>query len=382
MHPLQERVTAAYQTRYGKPPEAIIRAPGRVNLIGEHTDYNDGFVLPVAIDRAVFIAAGKRSDKTVNVHSLDFKEDFSFTAGEPRGDSPKHWADYIRGVFWLLQEQGYKLGGLDLATVSDVPIGAGLSSSAATELGSIETLEHFFDLSIPQQQKALLGVEVEHQYIGVPCGIMDQTISALGVEGHALLIDCRSLQTTPVPIPSGVSILVMDTRKSRGLVDSEYALRRQQCEEAAHILGVKALRDVPVAVFEVRQGELPEVHRKRVRHVVTEDARTLQTVDMLRNGQLKEAGQMLNESHSSLRDDYEVSCRELDVIVALTQAQPGVYGARMTGGGFGGCAVALVEDEAVDNIIKQVLPAYKAQTGLDGQIYVCRAASGSGVVSG
>ncbi|MBN1679259.1 MAG: galactokinase, partial [Anaerolineae bacterium] len=257
--------------------------------------------------------------------------------------------------------------------------GAGLSSSAAVEVAFIELGLALAGGEMTQSEKALAGVDVEHNFIGMPCGVMDQMASALGVENHALLIDCRSLDTTPIPVPGGVSIVIMNTTKQRGLVDSEYARRREQCETAADKLGVKALRDANREQVETAKDLLGDVLYRRARHIVSENLRVQATVMALRANGLKTVGQALVASHASLRDDYEVSCRELDVMVDLANAQPGCYGARMTGGGFGGCAVALVKNDAVETFKKAVGPAYTAQTGLTPELYVCKAAAGSSV---
>lgn len=378
--PDESAVLHAFQARLGRAPAVIARAPGRINLIGEHTDYNDGFVLPMTIDRATYVAAAPRADDQVRVISLDFDGDYTFQLGNWHGEAHPHWTRYPRGVMWLLAEKGYTLTGADLVIGSDLPIGAGVSSSASVEMAVLEMLLALLHVdTYSQPEKALMGVEVEHRFIGMPCGVMDQMTSAAGDAGHALLIDCRTLETQLVSVPDSAAVVVMDTAKKRGLVDSEYGLRRHQCEEAARLLGVRALRDVSVADLPAVLPRLEPVIQKRVRHVVTENDRTLQAVDALRSGDLARAGALFNASHASLRDDYEVSCRELDVIVELAQAQPGCYGARMSGGGFGGCAVALVDRTGVADFIAAVAPAYQAQTGLQPDLYAVSPSPGSGV---
>ena len=375
----EQQVLAAFQARIGRPPQILARAPGRINLIGEHTDYNDGFVLPMSINRGTYVAMAPRDDDRVRVISLDFDGDHTFHLGDWRGDHHPHWTRYPRGVMWLLAEKGCTLRGVDMVIGADLPIGAGVSSSASVELAVLEALLAALDIdNYTQVQKALMGVEVEHRFVGIPCGVMDQMASAAGDAGHALLIDCRSLETTLVPIPPEAAIVVMDTAKRRGLVDSEYGLRRSQCEEGARLLGVRALRDVAATDLPALLPELPPVIQKRVRHVVTENARTLAAADALQSGDLVEVGRLFNESHASLRDDFEVSCRELDIMAALAQAQPGCYGARMSGGGFGGCAVALVAGDQVESFIAAVAPAYEAQTGLKPDLYAVTPAPGSG----
>jgi len=379
MSTVREQVLSTFRASFGGDPALLARAPGRVNLIGEHTDYNDGFVFPAAIDRAIYIAARPRNDREVHLVSIDFADETVFSLDALDAPDLAVWSSYPRGALWWLVNQGFEVPGFDAVMGGDIPVGAGLSSSAAVEVAMIELGLALAGESLSKQAIALGGVEVEHQFIGVPCGVMDQMASAMGVNGHALLIDCRSLEATPIPVPGGVSIMIMDTAKQRGLVDSEYATRRAQCEEAARVLGVPALRDATREQVEAAREQLGDLLYRRARHIVTENLRTQATAMALRSGGLKTAGQAMRESHASLRDDYEVSCRELDIMSDLANAQPGCYGARMTGGGFGGCAVALVEDGAVEAFVQAVAPAYEAETGLTPQLYVCRAAAGSGV---
>jgi galactokinase len=374
---LKSAVQKAFTDHYGTSPAYISRAPGRVNIIGEHTDYNDGFVLPAAMNRANYFAARRRDDDTINIYSLDYQAETSFTLDQLKDDSLPEWTRYPRGAFWILQEKGHKLGGMDLAITGNVPGGAGFSSSAAIELAVFEIATALFGLNLTQKQKALLGVEVEHHFIGVRTGAMDQLISALGEEGHALLIDCRSLATTAIPIPDGITLMAFDTGKRRELVDSEYGLRREQCEEAARLLGVKALRDVTPEQLAAQADKLPELIERRAAHVVNENARTLAAVDAFKKGDLQTVGRLINESHVSLRDLYQVSIKELDIMAELVQHEPGVYGARMMGGGFGGAVIALVDDSAVENLIEVVGRAYTAATHLKAFIYPVKAGPGS-----
>ncbi|MFC1961032.1 galactokinase [Chloroflexota bacterium] len=376
--PDEQAVLEAFRDKIGRPPELLAYAPGRINLIGEHTDYNDGFVLPMSIDRATYLALAPRDDDQVRVISLDFDNEHTFTLGDWRGADHPHWTRYPRGIMWLLAEQGITLRGMDMVLGSTLPIGAGVSSSASVEMAILEGILAVLEIEhYTQAEKALMGVDVEHKFVGMPCGVMDQMASAAGDAGHALLIDCRSLATELVSIPGEAAVVVMDTAKQRGLVDSEYGLRRQQCEEAAALLGVKALRDLDVADLGEILPKLEPVIQQRVRHVLTEDARTLAAVAALRAGDLEETGRLFNASHASLRDDYEVSCAELDAIVAIAQEQAGCYGARMSGGGFGGCAVALVKRDQVAAFAAAVAPAYEAQTGLKPNLYPVSPAPGS-----
>ncbi|MGQ9850720.1 MAG: galactokinase [Aggregatilineaceae bacterium] len=376
---VKDAVLQTFVERFASQPTLLARAPGRVNLIGEHTDYNDGFVLPAAIDRAIYVAARPHPDRTVQLVSVDFHAETTFSLYDLDDPDLPAWSKYPRGSLWWLENQGYTVPGFEAVIGGDIPIGAGLSSSAAVEVVMIELGLALAGGTMAPLDKALGGVEVEHQFIGMPCGVMDQMASALGQAGHALLIDCRSLETKPVPLPQSASIVIMDTARRRGLVDSEYAARREQCEAAAEILGVEALRDATLDQVEDAREKLGAVLYRRARHVVSENMRVQIAVMSLRGNALKTVGQALRESHASLRDDYEVSCTELDTIVEIANAQPGCYGARMTGAGFGGCAVALVANEAVEDFVKAVGPAYQARTGLTPHLYVCQAAAGSGV---
>jgi len=356
-----------------------VRAPGRVNLIGEHTDYNDGFVLPLAIDRSLWIALRPRADRRVIVHSLNLREtvDLSLTDFAKSGPA---WGEYVRGVAWALRQAGYELRGWEGVIASDVPIASGLSSSAALEMATARAFAALGDWAWEPARMARLGQRAENEWIGVQTGIMDQMASACGKAHHALLIDCRSLDVTPVPLPPGIAVVVMDTGVRRGLVDSAYNERRAQCEAAARFFHVPALRDLGMAEFEARAGDLDEVTRRRARHVVTENLRTLPAVEAMRRGDVIQLGQLMQASHTSLRDDFEVSCRELDVMVEYALRQEGCFGARMTGGGFGGCAVSIVRAGAADAFVQAVAACYRPATGLTPSIYVCAAANGAEVL--
>ena len=374
---LREKVIAAFAEQFGGAPSLIARAPGRVNLIGEHTDYNDGFVLPMAIDRAVWIALRARDDARVALRSLDLRQtaviDLQSLVHANGG-----WAEYVRGVAWSLTQAGLEpTVGWDGVVAGDVPRGAGLSSSAALELAAARAFAATSDLPWEPAAMARVAQHAENAWVGVNCGIMDQMISAAGRTGHCLLIDCRSLATRAVPLPAGTSVMILDTGTRRGLVDSAYNERRTQCEAAAGFFGVKALRDVDVDTFERRAKELEPDMRQRARHVVTENARTLRAADALQRGDAPEVGWLMDESHRSLRDDFEVSRAELDTIVTLARSNPGCHGARMTGAGFGGCAVALVESDAAAGISRDVAHRYTAAHGLTPAIYVTTAVEGA-----
>lgn len=374
------------------------QAPGRVNLIGEHTDYNGGFVLPAAIDRWVVFAARARADNRVRLWSVNFEqasefelEEIAKDAASPgmrrdAKDAAAPWSNYVRGVLWVLRREGFQFHGMDAAIVGDVPIGAGLSSSAAMEVATAVTLRALWQLPLPPVQLALLCQKAENEFVGMQCGIMDQFISTLGREGHALWIDCRSLEYELAPLPAGHAIVVCDTRKRRGLVDSQYNARRQECEQGVqllgqHLPGIRLLRDVSSADLQRYGHELPPVVLKRCRHVVSEDERTLQAVAALKAGEVVAFGRLMHASHVSLRDDYEVSCSELDGMVDLALEAPGCLGARMTGAGFGGCTVNLVRAEAVEGFVQQVSERYAKATGLHPDVYVCQAAAGAGEAS-
>ncbi len=370
-------VEATFQDVYGEPPEVLVRAPGRVNLIGEHTDYNDGFVFPAAIDRQLWIALRPRDDRRVHVRSLDFGDgEFSLEGLTP---GRAGWIEYVKGVAWVLAEAGHRLEGWEGVLGSDIPIGAGLSSSAALEMAALRAFSAVSGLTWEAKAAALLGQRVENRWMGVNSGIMDQLAVGLGRNDHALLIDCRTLEVRQVPLPSGVALVVLDTGTRRGLVGSEYNERRLQCETAAAHCGAPALRDVDSARLETVEG-LDPVVRRRARHVVTENERVLQAADALVSGDLARMGRLMNESHASLRTDFEVSTEALDFIVDLARRQPGCLGARMTGAGFGGCALALVEDAYAGELAERVSHLYREALDLPPEAYVCRAADGVGII--
>jgi galactokinase len=376
-------ISKRFEEIFGCQPATVVRAPGRVNLIGEHTDYNDGYVLPVAIDRSILMAAAPRPDRRVVLHAIDFDQWTEFSLDDIRHDAQHPWSNYQRGVAFFLQEQGFELPGVNALISGDIPIGSGLSSSAAVEVAAAYAWQVLSGFPLSRVELTLLCQKAENEFVGMKCGIMDQFISALGQRDHALLIDCRTLEHEVVKLGSGESsprshatIVVCDTMKRRGLVDSEYNARRQECEEGVrllrkHLPGIKALRDVSPAQFERYQGDLPEVVRRRCRHIVYENERVLQSVEALKRGDLTTFGRLMNESHVSLRDDYQVSCRELNVMVEIAWQVEGVYGSRLTGAGFGGCTVSLVTREAMERFGAQVAARYQAATGVEPQIYVC-----------
>ncbi len=373
-----------FEQHYGIHPRLMVRAPGRVNLIGEHTDYNDGFVFPAAIDRATYVAARPRDDNLVHIVALDLQEQDEFALDAPIERSAAHpWSNYIRGVAKGLLIAGHHLGGANLLITSDVPRGSGLSSSAALEVATGYAFQLLNRLNILGEELALLAQGAENTFVGVQCGIMDQFISALGRQDHALLLDCRDLSYRPVPLPAHTQIVVCDSHMERSLAGSAYNQRRQECGEAVRILKqwypkITALRDVTIDQFHEHEADLPEPVRARARHVITENDRAERSAVALEAGDVAAFGKLMNESHISLRDDYEVSIPEMDTLVAAAQSVPGCYGSRLTGAGFGGCTVSLVEQSAVERFKAAVAAAYRDATGRATTIYVCRASDGVG----
>ena len=375
----KQHVAADFTNRFGEAPRWVVRAPGRVNLIGEHTDYNDGFVLPLAIDRAVWIALRPRNDRRVVVHSIDFDQSGEFSLdGFSRQQAG--WIEYLKGTAWSLQDAGHRLTGWEGVVAGDVPLGAGLSSSAALEMATARAFAAVGNLAWNPAMMAKLGQRAENKWVGVNCGIMDQLISAAGRADHALLIDCRSLETQAVPFPPGVAVVVLDTSTRRGLVDSAYNQRRAQCEAAARFFKVSALRDVTIEQFRQSADGLDAVTRRRALHVIGENDRTVRAADAMRRGDAETLGRLMDESHASLRDDYEVSSDALNAMVECAAAHPACYGARMTGAGFGGCAMALIRADAADDFVQRTSTAYQRRTGHTPAVYVCHATNGAEVV--
>lgn len=383
MSDLIQRVKVSFEQILGYRPTHILQAPGRVNLIGEHTDYNDGFVLPCAIDYQTVVAAAKREDNRVRVVSVDYgnaMDQFDLSQ-EITFQPDKMWANYIRGVVKCLLARGYQFGGADIAVTGNVPQGAGLSSSAALEVVVGQTFKELFQLDISQAEIALNGQQAENEFVGCNCGIMDQMISAQGRENHAMLLDCRTLETQAVSMPEEMAVVIINSNRQRGLVDSEYNMRRQQCEQAVQRFGVKALRDVTYEQFCAKEAQLDALVARRARHVITENERTLAAADALRKRDMKRLGELMAESHASMRDDFEITVKEIDALVEIVKRVTGeLGGVRMTGGGFGGCVVALAPPALVDKIKDAVEAEYQAVTGLKASIYVCQAKSGAGLV--
>ena len=390
----RSRAAAAFQAAFHADPAFTARAPGRVNLLGEHVDYNAGWVLPAAIDRAAYVAAGPAAeDGLVEIIAPDLNAQVSFRLADLNdkldslGAALPRWAWYPAGVAWSLAEQGLAVTGLRAVLASDVPVGAGLSSSAAVEVAFATAWQHLGGWVQPALDLARLCQRAENQYVGVNSGLMDQFASACGQAEHLLRLDCRTLAWQAVPLPAGVSIVVADTTLRRELGQSAYNQRRAECEEAVRGLraalrdeSIQALRDVSVADFNAHAAGLDPIVARRARHVVEECARTEAAVGLLQAGRVADFGQLMNACHASLRDLYEVSGPELDAMASAAQALPGCYGARLTGAGFGGCTVNLVATDAVEAFVPALAAAYQAATGLTAEIYVCQAAAGAGVL--
>lgn len=362
--------------------QRTFRAPGRVNLIGEHTDYNDGFVMPTAIDLSVFVRVWPREDRKLDIRSENFDDAIEFDLDEKNPTPRGHWSDYATGVAVMLERVGHRLRGAHLQIRSEVPLGSGLSSSAAVEVATACALAGNSDLAIDGRELALLCQKAENEFVGARVGIMDQFTSLFGQDQHTLLLDCRSLEVKLLPLPDTVKLVICNTMVKHALASSAYNERRAQCEAGVRHLArflpsVKALRDVTFEQLEQFGRDLPEVVYRRCRHVITENARVLSAAEALEQHDLHRFGELMAESHHSLRDDYEVSSKELNLMVELARKVEGVYGARMTGGGFGGCTVNLVDADRVEEFKQNVPKKYQQITGLMPEIYVCEPANGA-----
>ena len=395
-----------FEALFGNSPRCVVSAPGRVNLIGEHTDYNAGYVFPVAIDKYIHIAMRERADRRAVLHALDLNESFALNLDTLRPiptDAPT-WSYYLRGVASLLQESGNQISGIDAVIMGDVPIGAGLSSSAAL---SVSAALAFLASSEPQTSRNVVGSEgrkkelaalcqrVEHEFVGVNCGIMDQTISLLGRADHGLFLDCRSLDYQHVPLNLGSHcIAICNTKVKRELAASAYNKRRAECERGVDILsqwlpGISSLRDISLADFKKHEGKLPALTQKRCGYVIAENTRVLDAVSTLkaRNQQTSKDegliafGRLMNASHRGLRDDYEVSCKELDLLTDIARRVDGVIGTRMTGAGFGGCTVSIVHKDALETFRTRITAGYHRQTGIEPEIYLCNISNGAQIFS-
>jgi len=387
--PHQQEITAQlrnqFRERFGGSAR-VFRAPGRVNLIGEHTDYNDGFVMPAAIGFYTWIAIAPRADSRLVVHSTNFGETVEIRLNVGAAQQRNKWSDYVEGVSLMLWRAGLRLRGASLLIRGDVPIGSGLGSSAAIEVATAIALLANSELSLDPVKSAKLCCQAENEFVGAHVGIMDQFISCCGHAGQALMLDCRSLEYRLLPIPLTAALLISNTMVKHEHSSSEYNRRRAECEQGVRLLrqwfpNIHALRDVNLAQLESRRAELPEVIYRRCRHVVSENQRVMEAASALERADLDTFGRLMAESHRSLRDDYEVSCSELDIMVHAAARQPGVYGARMTGGGFGGCTINLVRADAADRVRSAVASEYQKTTGITPQLFVCTAAEGAGEVT-
>lgn len=381
----REQMLAQFQKQFPSSLEPLfVWAPGRVNLLGEHTDYNQGFVFPMAIDVGISMVGALNGSDQVNLYSLDFKASASFSLDQISRCNSQTWTNYIRGVFQQFQVRGYKPKGVDLILQGNVPQGAGLSSSAALEVATAVLLIQLHNWNVDPVELVKLAQDAENKFVGVASGIMDQFASMMGEKDHALCLDCRSLDYKLIALPfteQGYALAVVNSAVKRGLVDSEYNTRREQCEVAVeklkqHLPGIQSLRDVGVEHLSL-VNELPEEMAKRARHVITENERVLQGIKALEAGDLTEFGKLLNASHSSLKDDFEVSCRELDLLVSLALEVPGVLGSRMTGAGFGGCTIALVPQANLPQFRQHINELYSEATGLQPEIFVFQPAPGA-----
>ena len=371
-------ISQIFKQQFNCDPEVVCYAPGRVNLLGDHTDYNEGFVLPAAIDVGTTIAASRRDDSQVVAFAEGYSTEVDcFSLENITFSQTEMWRNYVRGTLKCLRETNSDFGGVNLAITGNVPQGAGLSSSASVEMAILKTIVDLYQLELEGVTAALLGQRAENEFVGCNCGIMDQLVSSLGLEGHAMLLDCRSLTYEDAPIPAGMVILVVNSNVQRGLVDSEYNARRQQCEEVVRVLDVRALRDVSLEQLN-EAGNLSEEQYRRARHVITENARTVAAMTAMQASDIKTLGSLMGQSHDSLRDDYEVTTKELDGLVSIIKGVIGdAGGVRMTGGGFGGCVVALIPADLESAVIAAIGVQYSPQFGLEAEVYRCMASTGA-----
>lgn len=384
---LKSQVVDAFTARYGRPPAAVARAPGRVNLLGEHVDYNAGWVLPAAIDRATYVAFAPAVGDASEIWAADFKDGvrFKFEGRLEPGGLPE-WGRYPAGVAWALGLKGLSVRPIQAVIASEVPRGAGLSSSASVELAFAVAWKSLGKWSLPPMEMALACQRAENEYVGVNCGIMDQAASACGEAGRLLVLDCRSLTYETLPLPESAAIIIADTGVRHSLTASAYNSRRAACEEAVRFLKLElpyqpaSLRDVHPADFDRLREMLPHEVQLRARHVIEEIERTRKAIPLLKSGDLAAFGQLMNACHVSLRDLYEVSCPELDTMVSIAQSLEGCYGARLTGAGFGGCTVNLVDRRQADGFVRRLAESYERKTGRTTEIYVCRASDGAGII--
>ncbi|REL31744.1 galactokinase [Thalassotalea euphylliae] len=372
-------VTDLHVEQFKVQPALVIHAPGRVNLIGDHTDYNDGFVLPAAINYGTDIAASKRDDKVISVYAHDCnQESAEFSLEDIQFDEQRMWLNYVAGTLKVLMETFPDIQGADMVVSGNVPQGAGLSSSASFEIAILKTFVELYDLNLDGVKAALKGQRAENTFVGCNCGIMDQLISAMGKDKHAMLLDCRSLTFQDAPIPEELSIFIVNSNVRRGLVDSEYNQRREQCEKVAAHFGVNALRDLSIEQLENAKEQLDPILFKRAKHVVTENARVESALLALKNNDVTLLSGLMRDSHNSLRDDFQVTVKEMDGLVEMIDGVLGNQGGvRMTGGGFGGCIVALTPTKLLTELTELVEKEYPEKFGLKPSVYVCRASQGA-----
>lgn len=378
----EHELTQHFKKLFSDQPR-IFRAPGRVNLIGEHTDYNDGFVMPSAVNFSTYVAIGARKDRQLVIRSEEFPGDFAFDVDHLPQKRTGSWCDYVLGVASVLGQRGARLRGANVLVHGEVPLAAGLSSSAALEVASALAFMSIGEMHLPMTAVAKLCQQAENVFVGARVGIMDQFVSCMGKAGHAFLLDCRSLEFQFAPLPAGIRLVVCNTMVKHDLATGAYNTRREECEEGVRRFtkwdsALRALRDVSVELLDEHANDLPGTIWKRCSHVVHENQRTLEAADSLRNGDLARVGDLMRQSHESLRDLYEVSCSELDIMVEAAQDLSGFVGGRMTGGGFGGCTVNLVREEAARDFATQIAEQYQQKTGINPQIYLCTAEDGAG----
>ncbi|BFT32301.1 galactokinase [Alteromonas sp. D210916BOD_24] len=374
-----QTLSSIFQRHFGEVPALVAHAPGRVNLIGEHTDYNQGFVFPAAINFGTWVVATKRNDDKIHVIAMDYdNQENQFSLSDIQYDNEQSWSNYVRGVVKVLKAAYADVGGANLLVTGNVPQGAGLSSSASFEIAILKVMSTLYDLHLDGVKAALLGQKAENTFVGCSCGIMDQLISAMGNEGKAMLLDCQSFAIEHSPLPNTHQIVIINSNVKRGLVDSEYNLRRQQCEQGASLLGVASLREATMDMLETAKVHMPDVVYRRAKHIITENQRTLEACEALKIGDMTTVSKAMAASHVSMRDDFEITVPPIDYLVEIIDEVLGSSGGvRMTGGGFGGCVVALAPTDKVDAVKHVVQEKYFDRTGYHADIYVCNASQGA-----
>ncbi|MFC1726023.1 galactokinase [candidate division KSB1 bacterium] len=379
-------INLIFREIFGKKSSINAKAPGRANIIGEHTDYNGGFVLPIGIDRNIYTAASKNNENNVNVYSYDFQNKVSFNIDNLQYDNQNRWSNYLKGVINEFKIAGYRVSGFNMVFGGDIPVAAGLSSSAAVELATAITIKKLFNLKIDKIELAKLCQKAENNFVGVKCGIMDQFTSSLAITDQAILLDCKTLQYKYIPfILSDFIIVLCNTNKKRELVDSEYNRRKKECESGVRFFkkinpGIEFLRDVDLNMFESNQFRLPENVRKRCEHVIYENERVLKTVESLKTDAIPDIGVLLFKSHNSLKNLYEVSCKELDIMVNIAARIDGCIGSRMMGAGFGGCTINLVKKHCIEEFSYKIKTKYRKKTKIDPDIYICKTENGAEII--